>query len=165
MVGRSSHAKTDPTAGHESAQLFVITHALRPVKIHPGVNRVLRLIPERLETSSDVSLKALAGVAGLSPSRLMHVFTESIGVALRPYILGLRLQRACAELMAGATVTSAAYSAGFADAAHLTRTFRRRLGMSPTDLLLHSTVTHLPSKKPQSVSGYKVVIRAKPFSA
>jgi AraC-like DNA-binding protein len=120
---------------------------------------VLRLIPERLETSSDVSLKGLAAVAGLSPSRLMHVFTESVGVALRPYILGLRLQQACAELVAGATVTSAAYSAGFADAAHLTRTFRRRLGMNPTDLLQRSKLARLPSKKPPRVSGHKVVTK------
>jgi AraC-like DNA-binding protein len=164
MAGTSSRAKIDPAAGHDIAQQFRVMHVSLPVRIHPRVKRVLRLIPERLETSSDVSLKGLAAIAGLSPSRLMHVFTESVGVALRPYILGLRLQRACAELMTGATITSAAYSAGFADAAHLTRTFRRRLGMNPTDLLLRSTPARLPSKKTPRVSGH-IVIRSKPLSA
>jgi AraC-like DNA-binding protein len=83
-----------------------------------------------------VSLKSLAAISGLSPSRFMHVFTESVGVPLRPYILDPRLQRACAELLAGATVTSAACSAGFSDAAHLTRTFRRMVGITPTNFLL-----------------------------
>ena len=83
-----------------------------------------------------LSLKALAGIAGLSPSRFMHVFTESVGVPVRPYILWLRLQRAACDLTEGASVTSAAHHAGFSDGAHLTRTFRRMLGVTPSDLAL-----------------------------
>src|SRR5262249_5592971 len=96
---------------------------LRPGPVHPRINRTLRLIPERLEALQDVSLKTLADLSGLSTSRFMHLFTEAAGVPLRPYILRLRLQRACVELLAGTTVTSAACSAGFSDASHLTRTF------------------------------------------
>jgi AraC-like DNA-binding protein len=106
------------------------------LRVHPRIHRVLKTIPERLETTNGVSLKSLAAISGLSPSRFMHVFTESVGVPLRPYILHLRLQGACAELLAGATVTSAACSAGFSDAAHLTRTFRRMVGITPTNFLL-----------------------------
>ena len=113
-----------------------LLHRRSPVKIHPGVSIVLEHLRKKLGSSSDLSLKTLAGISGLSPSRFMHVFTESTGVALRPYILWLRLQRACCDLMAGASVTAAAHSAGFSDAAHLTRTFRRMLGMTPTDLAL-----------------------------
>ena len=83
-----------------------------------------------------LTLKTLADIAGLSPSRFMHAFTESVGVPVRPYILWLRLQRAACDLMDGASVTSAAHRAGFADGAHLTRTFRRMLGATPTDLAL-----------------------------
>jgi len=105
-----------------------------PTRVHPRVNQALRSIPGRLENSRDVSLKTLAAISGLSRSRFMHVFTESVGLPLRRYVLGLRLQRACSELKAGSTVTSAACSAGFSDAAHLTRTFRRMLGITPTNL-------------------------------
>jgi AraC-like DNA-binding protein len=66
----------------------------------------------------------------------MHAFTESVGVPVRPYILWLRLQRAACDLMNGDSVTSAAHRAGFSDAAHLTRTFRRMLGATPSDLAL-----------------------------
>jgi len=118
-----------------------LLHRRRPVRIHPSVNVVLKHLREKLGISDDFSLKTLAAVSGLSPSRFMHVFTESTGVALRPYILWLRLQRACCDLMAGASVTAAAHSAGFSDAAHLTRTFRRMLGMTPTDLALRKRMS------------------------
>jgi AraC-like DNA-binding protein len=111
-------------------------------KIHPRVRRVLKYLRDNLSEGADVSLKTLATVSGLSPSRLVHVFTESVGVPLRPYILWLRLQRGCYELMHGATVTQAAYIAGFSDTAHLTRTFRRMLGTTPTDLVIRRQMSH-----------------------
>jgi AraC-like DNA-binding protein len=104
--------------------------------IHPAVRRVLRYLQEPLTVFDDLSLTSLAGIAGLSPSRFMHAFTDSVGVPVRPYILWLRLQRAACDLMDGASVTSAAHRAGFSDAAHLTRTFRRMLGATPSDLAL-----------------------------
>ena len=111
-------------------------------KIHPRVNRVLRYLRERLGEGEDLSLATLAGVAGLSESRLMHAFTESLGVALRPYILWLRVQRACAELSNGTSVTEAAMRAGFSDAAHLSRTFRRMLGTTPSGIANRRKVAH-----------------------
>ena len=118
-----------------------LLHRRRPVRIHPGVSLVIRHLRQKLGISDDFSLKTLAGISGLSQSRFMHVFTESMGVPLRPYVLWLRLQRACCDLMAGASVTAAAHSAGFSDAAHLTRTFRRMLGMTPSDLALRKRMS------------------------
>jgi AraC-like DNA-binding protein len=118
-----------------------LLHRQRPVRIHPGVRLVLQHLREKLGISDDVSLKTLAGISGLSQSRFMHVFSESMGTPLRPYVLWLRLQRACCDLMTGASITAAAYDAGFSDAAHLTRTFRRMLGMTPTDLALRKRMS------------------------
>jgi AraC-like DNA-binding protein len=111
------------------------------VALHPGVRRVLSRLAEPRAVFDDLSLKTLAGVAGLSPSRFMHAFTESVGVPVRPYILWLRLQRAACDLKDGASVTTAAHRAGFSDAAHMTRTFRRMLGATPSDLALLTRVS------------------------
>ncbi|HEX2454040.1 MAG TPA: AraC family transcriptional regulator [Vicinamibacterales bacterium] len=113
-----------------------LLHRRRGVAIHPAVRRVLNHLHEPQAALDDLSLKTLAGIAGLSPSRFMHAFTESVRVPVRPYILWLRLQRAACDLMDGASVTSAAHRAGFSDGAHLTRTFRRMLGATPSELAL-----------------------------
>lgn len=110
-------------------------------RLDPKVRRVLQVIGEDLATHRHMSLKRMAAIAGLSESRFMHVFTESVGVPIRPYILWLRLQRACGEMMTGATVTQAAHRAGFADAAHLSRTVRRIMGTRPSDLMRQPLVT------------------------
>ncbi|AEI64735.1 helix-turn-helix domain-containing protein [Corallococcus macrosporus] len=104
-----------------------------PQRLHPRVRKLLRHL-RAAAAPEDTSLEALAQVAGLSPSRLMHTFTESVGVPLRPYLLWLRLQRAAGAIAAGRTLGEAAHAAGFSDAAHLTRTFRRMFGTTPSSL-------------------------------
>jgi AraC-like DNA-binding protein len=104
-----------------------------PRRVHPRVRRVLAHL-RSADADADTSLAALARLAGLSESRLLHVFREAIGLPLRPYVLWLRLQRACAAIAGGAPLADAAAQAGFADAAHMTRTFRRMFGMTPATL-------------------------------
>jgi AraC-like DNA-binding protein len=104
-----------------------------PSGSHPGVRRVLRHLREA-SPSTDTSLVALAQLAGLSPGRFMHAFTGMVGVPLRPYLRWLKLERAGAALAAGAALGEAAYAAGFADAAHMSRTFRRMFGVTPSEL-------------------------------
>ncbi|MBZ4408775.1 AraC family transcriptional regulator [Myxococcus sp. XM-1-1-1] len=102
-------------------------------RMHPRVRKLLRHL--RADPApEDTSLEALAEVAGLSSGRLMHAFTESTGVPLRPYLLWLRLQRAAGAIASGRTAGEAAHAAGFSDSAHLTRTFRRMFGTTPSFL-------------------------------
>lgn len=102
--------------------------------VHPRVRALLAHLGASSPADIEMSLEALARHVNLSPSRLMHAFTASIGVPLRPYLLWLRFQRAAGALAAGAPLAEAAHAAGFADAAHMTRTFRRTFGVSPSKL-------------------------------
>ena len=114
-------------------EVLGVKDAPPPRPLHPRVRKVLRLLRE-LPPEGDDSLPALAAQVGLSPGRLMHAFTESIGLPWRPYLAWLRLQRAAAGIVAGMPLGEAAHAAGFSDAAHMTRTFRRMLGMPPSAL-------------------------------
>jgi AraC-like DNA-binding protein len=103
----------------------------RPPSIDHRIKRVLRDLPNRLAEAEAVSLDAVAASVGLSPSRFLHLFTTSVGVPLRPYVLWLRLQCGARELRCGRSVTDAAHAAGFSDAAHFSRIFRRMIGATP----------------------------------
>lgn len=113
------------------AREFLATPTSRPA-MHPDVSALLELLRGGAEI--DTSLEALAARVSLSPSRLMHVFTESVGIPLRPYLLWLKLQRAATSIVNWIGLTEAAVEVGFSDAAHMSRTFKRMFGMSPSAL-------------------------------
>ena len=81
-----------------------------------------------------ISLDEVAYAMNLSPGRFRHLFVKETGMALRPYILWLRFQRAWELISAGHNLTAAAHGAGFADSAHLSRTSRRMFGIPPVAL-------------------------------
>ncbi|MEW6339183.1 MAG: AraC family transcriptional regulator [Pseudomonadota bacterium] len=94
------------------------------------VSQVCALIGQRLD--GPITLAALANAVHRSPSRLAHRFREATGVPLRRYVLWRRLRTAVEVTMRGASLTDAAHVAGFADSAHLSRTFRSTFGIAPS---------------------------------
>jgi AraC-like DNA-binding protein len=95
--------------------------------------RILRAMGYiRSHLDAPLTLADVAAQAFLSPSRFRHLFVEQTGMALRPYILWRRFLRVWELLMGGASLSTAAHAAGFADAAHLTRTSRRMFGFPPS---------------------------------
>jgi AraC-like DNA-binding protein len=119
----------------QSVMRQFVGEAPRLANVHPAIQRLLSSLPSQLDR--DVRLPTLAKSVGLSASRLGHLFTETVGIPLRPYILWLRMQRAVAEVRGGASLTTAAHAAGFTDSAHLSNVFRRMFGLSPSDITRH----------------------------
>jgi AraC-like DNA-binding protein len=101
--------------------------------VDPRVTRAFQILDSAPEHR--IPWKQVATAVHLSPGRLAHLFTATTGIPARRYLLWLRLRDAVDSLAAGATSTEAAYAAGFADAAHLARTFRRMLGFAPSSFL------------------------------
>ncbi len=100
----------------------------------PRIAKLIAWVAPRLEGA--VSLSDAASFLGLSPGRARHLFVEQTGLPFRTYLLWLRLMRAV-EIYAGrASLTEAAHGAGFADSAHLSRTFRRMFGIAAASLRL-----------------------------
>ncbi|GGP85507.1 hypothetical protein GCM10010231_64960 [Streptomyces sindenensis] len=81
---------------------------------HCGLARVLRTLPGQL-AAGQACLGEAARVAGLSETRLTHLFRSQLGLPFRPYVLWRRLQRATELVAADGSLTEAAHGAGFAN--------------------------------------------------
>jgi AraC-like DNA-binding protein len=134
-----------------AARTLGVPIALSQRTIDPRVRRLLRAL-RTYGVDDTTSLEALAALVGLSPSRLMHVFTTSVGIPLRPYLSWLRVQRAAIAIVSGVALGEAAHSAGFADGAHMSRTFRRMLGVAPSVLRPMRCSGDVPSAIPIQAS-------------
>lgn len=86
----------------------------------------------RRSLDGPIKLVALAKAVHRSPSRLAHRFREATGVSMRRYVLWCRLRAALDAALRGSSLTEAAHLAGFADSAHLSRTFRAMFGVPPS---------------------------------
>jgi len=131
----------------------VAAAARRVVRALTGGTETLVAPDERIVRAVDyinahldapLTLTAVASEACLSPSRFRHLFVEQTGTALRPYILWRRFVRVWELLMGGASLSTAAHAAGFADAAHLTRTSRRMFGFPPSAMRMVGTLPSGP---------------------
>jgi AraC-like DNA-binding protein len=83
-------------------------------------------------------IAVVAREVGLSEGRLIHLFKEHTGIPIRRYILWLRLIEAVERAMGSVSLTVAAHDAGFSDSAHLSRTFKRMFGITPSFLFKNS---------------------------
>ena len=75
-----------------------------------------------------------AAAVGLAESHFLHWFSQVHGLTFRPYVRWLRVQHVLRNLATGLNLAAAAHAAGFADSAHLSRTFVATFGISPRQL-------------------------------
>ena len=105
-----------------------------PEQLDERVCRALLWIGDHL--SEPIRLRAVARAAAASESHLAHLFRAQVGLPLRRYVLWRRLRVAVEQATSGQTLTASAHEAGFADAAHLSRTFRDMFGVTPSAAFL-----------------------------
>lgn len=79
----------------------------------------------------NVSLGQIARLAELSPYHLNRVFAAELGMPPHAFQSQQRVVRARAMLRQGRTLADVAAETGFADQSHLTRTFKRVVGVTP----------------------------------
>lgn len=80
----------------------------------------------------DISLLEIGAAAGLSVTQLTQVFRQTTGETPYSYVISRRLRQAVHLLRySDLSIAHIALDVGFADQAHLTRTFQRRYGKTP----------------------------------
>lgn len=128
-----------PTTADDSVTSMVreltgaVNEHAKPSGLPSRVQALIDSLPLRVQER--FGIEELAAECQISPSRFAHVFKAQTGMAVRPYVRWLRLTRALDEVGGGRTLTAAAHAAGFADAAHFSRTMRRHFGIAPTAIV------------------------------
>ncbi|MEU7061946.1 AraC family transcriptional regulator [Streptomyces sp. NPDC046197] len=96
----------------------------------PAVARQLReLLDERL--LQGVTLEEAARLVHAHPAHLVRAFSGAYGIAPHQYLMSRRVDRARRLLLAGRMPAEVATATGFYDQAHLTRHFRKLVGVTP----------------------------------
>ncbi|MFE2422183.1 helix-turn-helix domain-containing protein [Streptomyces hokutonensis] len=98
-----------------------------------GAAWVAHAVRDRLadELLTPPSLSSLAADFDLSRYQLLRAFRTTMGIPPYAWLAQYRVTRARALLEAGGRPAEVAVQVGFADQAHLTRWFRRVLGVTP----------------------------------
>jgi AraC-like DNA-binding protein len=106
------------------------TRPVRPERAAtPALSRAAEYLRDRC--SEPVSLGDLCGASGLSASYLVRAFKAHYGLTPHAWQLNHRIQRGRMALRHGRPIAEVAHELGFADQAHLQRTFKRFVAATP----------------------------------
>ena len=78
-----------------------------------------------------IRLSDLANQVNLSPFHLLRVFQKEIGMPPHAYLQNVRVHRAQQLIDAGQPLAEVALAVGFSSQSHLTRRFKKTIGLTP----------------------------------
>src|SRR5262249_23163710 len=98
-------------------------------RTHAALQRVRELLES--EFARAVTIRELADEAGLSTCHLIRVFRNAFGLPPYKYLEQVRIQQARRLIRHGFPLTHVVHATGFSDQSHLTRYFKRIVGVTP----------------------------------
>jgi AraC-like DNA-binding protein len=143
---RTTHAVLESNADRlqkecallETLGELVIRHATAPRQSYASVcasrsSPALRRVRELLETefARTITISELAREAELSTFHLIRVFRGAFGLPPYKYLEQVRIQQARRLIRDGFPLTHVVHATGFSDQSHLTRYFKRIVGVTP----------------------------------
>lgn len=110
-----------------------LLHCLWPLlPAAPPVSPLRATLLAWLQAQPEPSLQDLAVRLGVSYHRMSHLFGQAMGLSYRHWRASVRAQRAAQRFKEPVTLTGIAHEAGFTDSAHLSHTWQRSYGLSPS---------------------------------
>ncbi|WXL24408.1 AraC family transcriptional regulator [Ectopseudomonas mendocina] len=107
--------------------------------VHTQLEKAAHFI--RMHCADAVKIEDICAAAGLSASYLNRAFKQHYGMTPHAFLLNQRVQLARELLRHGHTLADVAQQAGFADQAHLQRTFKHLLAATPGHYRSHSGIS------------------------
>jgi AraC-like DNA-binding protein len=113
---------------------------LKTVVLHHPLSKALDFMEAHYADS--LTLPLVAKAAGLSVSRLAHVFKAQVGMSVTAYLNMVRVNWAKYHLTnSSSRVSETAYQVGFGNLSHFNHVFRQTTGLSPTQYRRQHTST------------------------
>lgn len=129
-------AEADALEKHEAALTFMTAAQLALASrrepetcTSAGVTRAAGFIRDNFKRP--LRLWEICAAADLSPSALIRRFKREYAMTPHAYIVNCRIEFSRAQLRKGLPIAAVAHEAGFADQAHLQRTFKRIVAATP----------------------------------
>jgi AraC family transcriptional regulator of arabinose operon len=132
---RSPLARRDQLAMSALEQLLLWCDAANPLAGHNRLDPRLQRVLDHLgrHAGDPVRIAELARIAGLSPSRLSHLFRGQVGTTPMQWLESHRIERARELLlMSGRPIAEVGAEAGMPNPVWFSRLFRRHAGMTPS---------------------------------
>ena len=101
---------------------------------------------EQLAKNAQFRPHALAEVCGVSMRTLQRYFRAQYNQTVSDWLRELRLNEALNFLKACDSVKEVAFELGYKQPSHFTRDFKKRFGVPPRTLMVHSRYTRLPQE-------------------
>lgn len=93
------------------------------------IEKVIQSLRSRNSIEKNI-IDELAGEVFLSSSRLSHLFKEETGIALKNYLLLMKVQKTYSYIINGLSLSDACIQAGFSSLSHFVTTNKKWFGMS-----------------------------------
>jgi AraC-like DNA-binding protein len=136
---RRCEAELDPLEREGTVADFLMTLIRRHAtgaerhveRLHsgPAMQRAVECIRECY--AERLTLDRLAEAAGISRYAVLRAFRREVGIAPYSFVTQLRVEHAKRLLREGVAIAAVSQRVGFADQSHLTRHFKRLLGVTP----------------------------------
>lgn len=127
-------ARADPLAADDDAfDRLVFGAPLARPALDPRIQRALALLEQA--GADSMTGQVLAQAVGLSFSRFLHLFKDSVGVPLRTFRSWKRARSWLKYVTQETRLTDIAYTTGYPDSAHFSRSVRQVFGLQPKDVM------------------------------
>lgn len=111
------------------ASVFSATNS--PDHKHLIINKIIHQLHE--QWSENVDLESIARNNNVSYAWLRKAFKEIVDIPPGQYLLNIKLEKSCQLLKeTNQSISEISYSCGFASEQHFSRTFKKRIGLNPS---------------------------------
>jgi AraC-like DNA-binding protein len=135
LIGQGSDHLTRESTLSQILNHFATTHADQPIHIQPPgwEPRAVAQVKDYIHANyaQSISLDQLSTLTQLHPSYLIRTFHAAMDIPPHVYLTQVRILQAKRLLLDGVPAGRVAMETGFADQSHLTRHFKRVVGVTP----------------------------------